>query len=74
MAERQVIFSFPEEVIREPIIHNLGQEFHLVTNILSANITENAGWIRLELSGTEEDIENGIDWVTSRGVRVEQDI
>ncbi len=74
MATKQVTFSFPEEVIREPIIHNLGQQFHLVTNILSANITENTGWITLELSGTEEDIGNGIDWVTSKGVRVDEDI
>ena len=52
----------------------MGQQFHLVTNILSANITENTGWITLELSGREEDIENGIDWVTSKGVRVDEDI
>lgn len=74
MATKRVTFSFPEKVIREPIIYNLGQEFHLITNILFANITESTGWITLELSGKEEDIGNGIDWVTSKGVRVDEDI
>ena len=74
MAKKRVTFSFSGEVIKEPVIHNLGQQFHIVTNILSANVSESAGWITLELSGEKEDIENGIDWVTSKGIRVDEDI
>ncbi len=72
MAKRRVIFTFPEELIRDPIIYNLGQQFNLVTNILQAEVTEERGWVILELVGADEDIEAGITWVTSRGVRVEQ--
>jgi len=71
MSKRRVILTFPEELIREPIIYNLGQQFNLVTNILRADLTEDRGWIVLELDGKEEEIEAGITWATSKGVRVE---
>jgi len=71
MAKRQVMFTFPEELIKEPIIYNLGQQFRVVTNIRRADISEDKGWVVLELEGEEEDIEQGIAWVTSRGVRVD---
>ena len=71
MDKRQVMFTFPEELIREPIIYNLGQQFRVVTNIRRADISEDKGWVVLELEGEEEDIEQGIAWVTSRGVRVD---
>jgi hypothetical protein len=71
MAKRQVMFTFPQELIREPIIYSLGQQFKIVTNIRRADVTENRGWVMLELEGEDEDIEQGIAWVTSKGVRVD---
>ncbi len=71
MAKRRVMFTFSPEVITEPIIYNLGQQFRLITNILRADLTADRGWIVLELDGEEEDIEAGIAWAISRGVRVD---
>ena len=71
MAKRQVMFTFPPKLIREPIIYNLGQQFKVVTNIRRADVSENKGWVVLELEGNERDIEQGISWVLSRGVRVD---
>jgi len=71
MSKRRVTLNFKEEHIPEPIIYNLGQQYNLVTNILRANISEDEGWIVLELDGKEDDIEQGIAWVTSKGVRVD---
>ena len=70
MAKRRVMFTFTSELITEPIIYNLGQQFRLVTVIRRADLTADRGWIVLELDGKEEDIEAGIAWVTSKGVRV----
>jgi len=70
MAKRRVMFTFSPEVITEPIIYNLAQQFRLVTNIRRADLTADRGWIVLELDGKDEDIEAGIAWVTSKGVRV----
>ncbi len=71
MAKRQLMFTFPQELIREPIIYSLGHQFKIVTNIRLADVTENRGWVILELDGEEKDIEQGIAWVTSKGVRVD---
>ena len=71
MVKRRVMLNFPEELVREPIIYNLGQQFRVVTNIRQAEVSEDRGWIALELEGEEEEIEQGIAWMTSKGVRVD---
>jgi len=71
MVKKLVILNFPRELLKEPIIHNLWQEFCLVTNIQLAEITEDMGWLKVELEGEPEQIEEGLAWVMSRGVRVE---
>jgi ABC-type methionine transport system ATPase subunit len=71
MVKRQVMFTFPQEQLKEPIIFNLSHQFQIVTNILRADITDDKGWMILELEGDGEEIEQGIAWVTTRGVRVE---
>jgi len=65
------MFTFPPELIREPIIFNLGLQFKVTPNIRRADISENKGWVVLELEGEEKDIEAGITWVISKGVRVD---
>ena len=71
MVKRKVTFTFTENLVKEPIIHNLGQQFDLITNIRRADIVEDRGWVTLEMEGKEEDIEQGIAWATSRGLRVD---
>lgn len=71
MVKRRVMFTFPQELIKEPIIYNLGQQFKVVTNIRRADISKDKGWVMLELEGEEKDIEQGIAWVTGKGVRVD---
>ena len=71
MAKKQVMFTFPEELVREPIIYTLSHQFKIVTNIRRADVTESKGWVVLELEGDEEEIELGISWVISKGVRVD---
>lgn len=71
MVKRRLMFTFPPELIKEPVIHNIGQQFNIVTNIHLADIAEDRGWVILELEGEEKDIEEGIAWATSRGIRID---
>jgi ABC-type methionine transport system ATPase subunit len=71
MAKKQVILNFPRELLKEPIICNLGQQFNVIVNIHLAEITEDRGWLKVELEGEAEQIEEGLAWVMSRGIRVE---
>jgi len=72
MAKRRVMFTFQSNVSSEPIIYELGQQFHLVTNIHRANAAEDRGWIEVELEGEEKDIEAAIGWAVSKGIRVDR--
>lgn len=74
MAKRRLTFTFNEDEVAQPIIHNLGQQFNVVTNIRQANITEAGGWINVELEGENQNIEDGIAWAISRGVRVDDTV
>jgi len=65
------MLTFSPETITEPIIYNLGQQFRIVTNIRQADLSGDKGWIVLELDGEDQDIEAGIAWTISRGVRVD---
>ena len=71
MAKRRVILSFTPETSSEPIIYNIAQQFNVVTNIRQADLTKDRGWIEVELDGEEKDIEDGIAWAISMGVRVD---
>ncbi|MDP6042864.1 MAG: NIL domain-containing protein [Dehalococcoidales bacterium] len=71
MVTRQVIFTFPSELVEEPLIYYLGQKFNITTSIRRADVSENKGWVVLELEGEEKDIERGLVWMAGKGVRVD---
>jgi hypothetical protein len=71
MAKQRVKFTFPQELITLPIIYELGKQFSLVTNIRRADVTEDRGWVVLEVEGDLEEIERGLEWVAAKGVRVD---
>jgi len=71
LAKQRVKFTFAQELIKEPVIWRLGRDFNLVTNIRRADVTEDRGWVVLELEGETEEIERGVQWVVEQGVRVD---
>jgi hypothetical protein len=71
MARRRLMLTFPPELSTEPVIHNLGQQFRIVTNLRRADISLEEGWMEMEIEGEEEEIQEGIMWLTGKGVRVE---
>jgi ABC-type methionine transport system ATPase subunit len=71
MARKRVKFTFPQELITEPVIYELARKFSIVTNIRRADVRDDMGWVVLELEGEEAEIENGLNWVTASGVRVD---
>ena len=70
MAKRRVMFTFPSELITQPVIYNLGHKFNIVTNIRRADVTEDRGWVILELEGADQALETGLQWVRDLGVQV----
>ena len=71
MGKQRVKFTFPTEMVKQPIIYRLGRDFNVVTNIRRADVREDMGWVVLELDGDDLEIERGLEWVGSTGVRVD---
>jgi len=70
MAKRRVHLTFPENLVQEPIIFNLGKQFDIVTNIRRANVEDNFGWVILELDGDEQALDRGLTYLEKKGVQV----
>ena len=71
MGKQRVKFTFTADMVPAPVIYELGHKFQVVTNIRRADVRENMGWVVLELEGPEAEIEKGVEWVSSQGVRVD---
>jgi len=67
----KVYLTYPPDLIKEPIIYELGRKFAVVTNVRGANVSDTMGLVALELDGPREEIDRAIAWLRSRGVTVE---
>ncbi len=70
MKER-VKLTFPQQLIKEPVIFRMAKQFGVMPNIRRARVTETIGEMVLELDGAPEDLDKGIEFLRSQGVVVE---
>ncbi len=71
MIEVRMRLTFPEELVRAPIIAQLVTDHGVVPNIRRANVDETEGWIVCELGGEPASVEAAIEWLRRTGVRVD---
>lgn len=69
--KRKVTLTFPPQLIKEPIIYNIGHQFKIITNIRSANVSEEVGWVTLEIDGDEDEYLKALEYLKNIGVKVE---
>ena len=69
--KKRVKLTFPQNLIKEPVIFTMARQFNVVPNIRRARVTETVGEMVLELEGSEEDLENGIKWLREKGIDIE---
>ena len=67
----RVKLTFPEALVREPILGRMVQEFDVVPNIRRADVGEDSGWIVCELDGDGAAVDRAVAWLQSSGVRVD---
>lgn len=69
--KKRVKLTFPQDLIKEPVIFSMAKEFDIIPNIRRARVTETAGEMVLELDGSGENIDKGIESLRTQGVAVE---
>ncbi len=72
MAKKYVSLTFPENLIREPVIYKLGNDFNVIPTIFKAKVSHTEGWVVLELDGEKKEIENVIAYLKGKGVIIEE--
>ncbi len=72
MTKARFHLTFPDHLISEPVIHRVGSEFGLVTNIRRANIEERQAWVILEMDGADADIARAVEWLGEQDLQVDR--
>lgn len=62
--------TYPEDLVSEPLLWELGHTHGLVTNIRRANVEDGVGWVIVEVRGDDDALRAGREWLTSKGVDV----
>lgn len=71
MARTTVRLRFHGETLNEPVIHHMGKDYKVVTNIRRAEVGEDSGWMDIELDGEQPEIDRALEYARSRGISVE---
>ena len=68
----RVKLTFPEHLIKQPLMGRLVREFDVLPNIRRANIEDEVGWIVCELAGEQASVEKALAWLADAGVQVDR--
>ena len=68
----RVKLTFPEQLIKQPLMGRLVREFDVLPNIRRANIEDDVGWIVCELAGERASVEKALSWLVDAGVAVDR--
>jgi L-aspartate semialdehyde sulfurtransferase ferredoxin len=72
MQKKRVVFTYPQQLVDQPIITRLVKDFDLTINILRARITpKDEGRMVLEITGKRPALEAGINYVKEIGVDIQ---
>lgn len=68
---RRVKLTFPQQLIKEPVIFTMAKKYDVLPNIRRARVTDTVGEMILELEGEGDNLEKGIQSLREQGVEVE---
>ncbi len=68
--KRNIHFEFSQELVKQPLLYQLNRKFDVVINIRGASVTDEGGFMALELEGDVEEIERVMNFLRDQGVEV----
>ena len=72
MTTKKLLLYFPKCETEKPIVYHLVKEFDLMVNIFRAKVTpEDEGYMVLDITGEDKDIDKGLDFVKSLDIGVD---
>jgi ABC-type methionine transport system ATPase subunit len=71
MATQKVFLTFPQRLIKDPVLYDLIQRFDVQTNIRGASVTDEIALVALQLDGAPDQIAAAVSHLESQGVHVQ---
>ena len=71
IVRERIYLTFPQDLIKEPVLSMLSKRFDIVFNIRGSTVTSNLGLIALEIDGKATEVAKAIGWLKGKGVSVE---
>ncbi len=71
MEEIQVRLVYPPSLVNVPVIHQLIRTFDLTVNIQGAQITDEQGWLDIQLIGSKPVLEAALSWLSGQGLEIQ---
>lgn len=72
MRPTRVKLTFPEQLVREPIVGRMVQDFGVLPNIRRASVEEHMGWMICEIDGEQDRVDAAVSWLVDLGVQVDR--
>jgi ABC-type methionine transport system ATPase subunit len=69
--QKRLMCTFPEQLIKQPLLFTLVNKFQVVPNIRGASVTDTIAILSLELEGEEDKVSKAVDYLQGVGVQVE---
>ncbi len=71
MASKKVFLTFPQRLIKDPVLYDLAQRFDVKTNIRGASVTDEIALVALQIDGAADCIALALAHLAEQGVHVE---
>lgn len=68
--KRNIHFEFSQELVKQPLLYQLNRKFDVVINIRGASVTDQGGFLALELEGDDQEIARVLQFLADTGVEV----
>lgn len=68
--KKNIHFEFNQELVREPLLYKINRSFDVVVNIRGASVSDQGGFIALELEGEQEEVERVLTYLRGQGVKL----
>ncbi len=68
--KKNIHFEFDQELVSEPLLYKINRSFDVVVNIRGARVTDQGGFIALELEGEQAEVERVLEYLRGQGVRL----
>lgn len=68
--KKKIHFEFDQDLVREPLLYKINRSFDVIVNIRGASVSDEGGFIALELEGEAAEIERVLEYLRGQGVRL----